>query len=54
MSTVAYRAALVREIEQIMKRVQSQHWYSDYEGGMQDGKLDAYAHILSIVSDMED
>lgn len=49
MSTVAYRAALVREIEQAMKRIIAGSGYS-----YQDGQLDAYAHMLTIIADMED
>jgi hypothetical protein len=54
-STVAFRAALVREIEQSMKRIdQFPGGFEDGEKEFQDGQLDAYAHILSLVSDMED
>lgn len=56
MSTFAYRAALVREIEQAMKRIQT-CYDSDRDRqwvAYDDGQLDAYAHILSLVSDMED
>lgn len=54
MSTVAYRAALVREVEQTMKRVGSLRADNDYEAGWTAGRLDAYAHVLALVSDMED
>lgn len=44
MSTVAYRAALVREIEQTMRRLEV--WS---EGDFTDGQLDAYANILQLL-----
>jgi hypothetical protein len=55
MSTVAYRAALIREIKQAMKRVDISLVTNDaYYEGLVAGKLDAYAHILSLVDDLED
>jgi hypothetical protein len=51
MGTVAYRAALVREIRQAMERI---HPHPGGSRNYQDGQLDAYAHILTLVDDMED
>ena len=53
MSTVAYRAALVREIEQSMKQVSLFPTVSDEEGGYQEGRLDAYAHVLMLLKDVD-
>lgn len=53
MSTVSYRAALVREIEQAMRRVDVLQ-NNEYGQGLVDGQLDAYAHVLTLISDMED
>lgn len=56
MSTIAYRASLVRTIEQAMKRVDCAEKFPHdvrYQNFLQ-GKLDAYAHILSLIDDMED
>lgn len=59
MSTIAYRAALVREIENSMKRLAdsipdnaglsptAQRTIDLYR----DGKLDAYAHVLLLLKD---
>lgn len=44
MSTVSYRAALVREIEQAMKRIGAMFGTSFH-----DGQLDAYTSILQLV-----
>ena len=56
MSTVAYRASLVREIEQAMKRLDISD--DGGEGSLNvyydDGQRAAYAHILTIVGGMED
>jgi len=51
MSTVAYRAALIREIEQTMKQVELFPAVTDEEGGYQEGRLDAYAHVLMLLKD---
>lgn len=52
MSTVAYRAALVREIEQSMKRIHDNNPGFMLDGyGRADGQLDAYAHILLLLKD---
>lgn len=53
MSTVAYRASLVREINQAMKQIHMSQFVEDGNVDYQDGKLDAYAHILTLISDME-
>lgn len=52
MSTIALRAALVREIEQAMDRIRQ--WpggFEDCEGAFQHGQLDAYSHMLMLVQD---
>lgn len=55
MSTVAYRVSLVRKIEQAMKRIdQFPGGFEDGERDFQEGQLDAYAHVLTLISDMED
>lgn len=55
MSTVAYRASLVREIEQAMKRITCHPETISLERMAYDeGQLDAYAHMLTLISDMED
>jgi hypothetical protein len=52
MSTFAYRAALVREIEQSMLTIHRfPTGYDEEERGYQDGMLDAYAHILMLLKD---
>lgn len=51
MSTIAFRATLVREIEQAMKRVDEFAPKSHEEEFYTDGKLDAYAHVLMLVKD---
>lgn len=53
-STVAYRAALVREIKKAMKRIESTETPSKETYWLQVGLLDAYGHILSLVDDLED
>lgn len=51
-TTVAYRAALVREIEQAMKRIdQFPGGFEDGERDFQEGQLDAYGHLLSLIKD---
>lgn len=52
MSTIALRVALVREIEQSMRRID--HWPEGFEEGTgtyQDGQLDAYSHMLMLLKD---
>ncbi len=52
MSTIAFRASLVREIEQSMERI---HFFPDghylADRAYQDGQLDAYAHVLQLIKD---
>jgi len=66
MSTVAFRAALVREIEQTMIRLAAPPFRSvgvdenpmnlmrlptEWSAGYKDGQLDAYAHVLQLIKD---
>lgn len=53
MSTFAYRASLIRKINHAMDRIQSDY-EMDEPWSFQAGQLDAYAHMLTLVSDMED
>lgn len=50
MSTVAYRAALVREIIESMKRIDPGQ-YDTVADAYAEGRLDAYAHVLQLVGD---
>lgn len=52
MSTFAFKASLIREIEQAMQRIQRYPLgFMDGEVDFQDGQLDAYAHILMLLKD---
>lgn len=52
MSTVAYRAALVREIEQAMKGIQDLPVGQNlYARSRNEGRAEAYAHILLLLKD---
>lgn len=52
MSTVvSYRAALVREIEQAMLRLNNYEIDSDYDQGHFLGQCDAYALVLLLLKD---
>lgn len=51
MSNIAFRASLVREIEQTMEQVSLFQTVSDEEWGYQDGRLDSYAHVLMLLKD---
>ncbi len=56
MSTTAYRASLVREIEQAMKRAEDNAYddlINDGHSDFLDGQTEAYAHILCLVGDLE-
>ncbi len=51
-STVAFRAALVREIEQTMnRRIHPPEGAFDEDLGYYNGSMDAYAHILLLIKD---
>lgn len=56
MSTVAYRASLIREIQQAMRDIQTLRpsGRNLYARARDAGELDAYAHMLTLISDMED
>jgi hypothetical protein len=54
MSTFAFKAILIREIEQAMKRIETGHVTDAMDVYFQEGQLDAYAHMLTLISDMED
>lgn len=52
MSNIAFRASLVREIEQTMKRIdQFPGGLIEGERDFQEGQLDAYAHVLLFLKD---
>jgi hypothetical protein len=53
MSTVAYRAALVRKIEQSIRRNNTLH-DNPVDQARHDGRVEAYSHLLCLVGDMED
>lgn len=54
MSTIAFRALLVREIEQTMqRRIPPPEGAWDIDTGYYDGAMDAYAHVLTLIGDME-
>ncbi len=54
MSTVAYRAALVRKIEQAIRRIDVWHEDDSPEEIFRAGQYDAYQDILFLVNDLED
>ena len=49
MSTFAYRAGLIRQIERTMKRLHFFPPTDDHDGRYQEGQLDAYADVLMLL-----
>jgi hypothetical protein len=54
MSTVAFRASLVREIEQAMQRADEIERMDHSHDAFLTGQVDAYAHILMLIKDEVD
>lgn len=52
-STTAARAALVRHIDQEMRRLNLWPSLDHIESAFIQGKLDAYADILSLIGDLD-
>ncbi len=55
MSTAAFRAALIREVEQTMQSIDESPSPGDYYTiAHRDGRMYAYAHILLLLKDEND
>lgn len=53
MSATAYRAALVRRLDQAIRRNNTLH-DNPTDQALHDGRVEAYSHIMCLVGDMED
>lgn len=53
MSTTAYRAGLVRKLEQGIRRNNTLH-DDPVEQARHDGRVEAYSHVLCLVGDLEE
>lgn len=51
MSTIAFRAALIREIEQVMQRADAIDRMDRSHDIFLRGQSDAYAHVLQLIKD---